>query len=221
VPQILWIPSTVADRRHHIQDAELQMPIFFLHTDGRLGLPLDAAVVGRCDTLLNAQCSAPLGPQTTTHVRIGVCIIFSAVVYFLLTDSVGTFQWVGYCRFKRQVQIRDERPQRNTVTLSKFAQHVGRSVEAFIRVRSPLPCPKTGALNPPFFIPTEPPTGYREPCPEMADRGKGYPAQRNRNRRCHPGFIWQLDADLATHPLYFLTSAQFHVLFLLNYWTQC
>ena len=34
------------------------------------------------------------------------------------------------------MQIRDERPQHNTVTLSKFAQHVGRSVDVFIKVRS-------------------------------------------------------------------------------------
>ncbi|KAI0276558.1 hypothetical protein BGY98DRAFT_984991 [Russula aff. rugulosa BPL654] len=108
VPQSLWIPFAVADRIRHVQDAELQMPIFFLHTDRRLGLPLDAAVIGLCDTLLNAQLPAPVGPQVTTHIRIG---------------------------FKRQVQIRDETPQHNTITLSKFAQHVARSVDAFIKSR--------------------------------------------------------------------------------------
>jgi hypothetical protein len=60
------------------------MPIFFMNMDGRLGLPLDAAVIGRCDTLLNAQFPAPLGPQVTTHVRIGVSDIFGAVVFFFL-----------------------------------------------------------------------------------------------------------------------------------------
>ncbi|KAF8502124.1 hypothetical protein F5888DRAFT_1632085 [Russula emetica] len=114
VPQSLWIPFTITDRRRHVQDAELNMPIFFLHVDGRLGLPLDAAVIGRCDTLLNAKIPAPLGPQTTTHIRFG---------------------WRGYREFKRQVQIRDETPQHNTITLSKFAQHIGRSVEVFIKNR--------------------------------------------------------------------------------------
>jgi len=114
VPQTLWIPFTVADRRRHVQNAELQMPIFFLHMDGRLGLPLEAAVSGRCHSLLNAQYFAPLGRQTTTHIRVG---------------------WPGYQGFKRQVQIRDETHNRNTVTLSKFAHHVGRSVDAFIRGR--------------------------------------------------------------------------------------
>jgi len=113
VPQVSWIPHTVTDRSQHVQDAQLQMPIFFLHTDGRLGLTLEAAVGGQCHTLLDSQRSAPLGPQNTTHIRIG---------------------WRGYREFNRQVQIRDdETPQRNTVTLSKFAQLVGRSVDAFLK----------------------------------------------------------------------------------------
>jgi len=46
---------------------------------------------------------------------------------------VTLLQWRGYREFKRQVQIRDETPNRNTVTLSRFVQHVGRSVEAFLK----------------------------------------------------------------------------------------
>ena len=42
-------------------------------------------------------------------------------------------QWRGYRAFKRQIPIRDETYQRNTVTLSKFAYHVGRSVLAFLK----------------------------------------------------------------------------------------
>jgi hypothetical protein len=85
IPQNLWIPTTVTDRKRHVQDAVLQMPIFFLHTDGRLGLTLDAAVVNRCDTLLNSQSSAPLGSQMTTHIRIGVSEHFlSALLDFQL-----------------------------------------------------------------------------------------------------------------------------------------
>ena len=86
VPQVLWVPHTVTDRRQHVQHAELQMPIFFTHTDGRLGLTLEAAIGGRCHTLLNSQSHAPLGPQTTTHIRIGVSenIFLSAFVDFRL-----------------------------------------------------------------------------------------------------------------------------------------
>jgi hypothetical protein len=66
------------------------MPIFFQHTDGRLGLPLDAAISGRCHSLLNAQDSAPLGRLTTTYIRIIVGDIFSAVVKLPFTESVAT-----------------------------------------------------------------------------------------------------------------------------------
>ena len=46
------------------------------------------------------------------------------------------FQWLGYVEFKRHVQIRDETSQRNPITNFKFAYHIGRSVDAFIKVRS-------------------------------------------------------------------------------------
>ena len=82
VPQTLWIPHNATDRRNHVEEAPLQMPIFFQHTDGNLGLPLDVAISGRCDSLLNAQHFAPLGPHTTTYIRILVSDIFSAVVNF-------------------------------------------------------------------------------------------------------------------------------------------
>ena len=85
IPQVLWIPHTLMDRRLHVQDAELQRPIFFLHTDGRLGLTLEAAASGRCHTLLNSGCSAPLGYKTTIHIRIGVSEHFlSALVQLLM-----------------------------------------------------------------------------------------------------------------------------------------
>jgi len=38
----------------------------------------------------------------------------------------------------------------------------------------------------------------------MEYRGRGYSASRNHYHRGHPGFIRQLGANLATHPLYFL-----------------
>jgi hypothetical protein len=134
VPQTLWTPQTHTDRRQHVAEAQLQLPIFFVHANGSLGLSLETAMSGRCQSLVHAHYCAPLGPQTTTHIRIGVSDIFGAVVHIQFTDSVPTLQWPGYHIFRRQVQIRDETPQKNTVTLTKFAQHVGRSVEAFLRV---------------------------------------------------------------------------------------
>jgi hypothetical protein len=43
-------------------------------------------------------------------------------------------QWPGYNAFKRQIQIRDETLSRNPITIAKFANHIGRSVEAFLDV---------------------------------------------------------------------------------------
>ncbi|KAI0256033.1 hypothetical protein BJV78DRAFT_1118101, partial [Lactifluus subvellereus] len=120
VPQTLWLPHSVTDRRQHVLEAELQMPIFFEGSNGRLGLPLDDALVGRFHNLLRAQQFAPLGNKTTTHIRIG---------------------WPGYVEFRRQVQIRDETGQRNPITISRFALHVARSVDAFLRACEPLPAP--------------------------------------------------------------------------------
>ncbi|KAI0305643.1 hypothetical protein B0F90DRAFT_1624452, partial [Multifurca ochricompacta] len=112
VPQTMWYPQTVTDRRQHVEEAELQMPIFFEGVDGRLGLSLEASAAGRCHGLFNAQEPAPLGLKSTTHIRVG---------------------WLGYKEFKRQVQIRDETSGHNPITISRFAHHVGRSVDAFSR----------------------------------------------------------------------------------------
>jgi hypothetical protein len=112
VPQTMWSPNTVTDKRQHVEEAVLQMPIFFEGIDGRLGLPLEDSAAGRCHGLRNAQQFAPLGQKSTTHIRIG---------------------WPGYKHFKRQVQIRDETSEHNPITISRFAHHIGRSVDAFLK----------------------------------------------------------------------------------------
>ncbi|KAF8263647.1 hypothetical protein EI94DRAFT_1596241 [Lactarius quietus] len=113
----MWSPHTVIDRRQHVEEAILQMPIFFEGIDGRLGLSLEATAAGRCHGLRNARQFALLGPKSTAHIRIG---------------------WLGYKDFKRQVQIRDETIAHNPITISRFAHHIGRSVDAFLKVRSSL-----------------------------------------------------------------------------------
>ena len=96
VPQILWVPHTATERRQHVQDAQLQMPIYFLHTDGRLGLTLEAAVGGRCHTLLDSQLSAPLGPQNTTYIRVGVSEHFPQYFRkFPITDEISRLSCSG------------------------------------------------------------------------------------------------------------------------------
>jgi hypothetical protein len=92
VRQRLWAPHTLTDKKHHVEQAELQLPIFFQCADGRLGLSLEAAAAGRCHSLTNAQTLAPLGEKSTTHVRILVsgafgvafCSLFTELVYLLV-----------------------------------------------------------------------------------------------------------------------------------------
>jgi hypothetical protein len=86
VPQTLWLPHTLTDQKHHVEQAELQLPIFFQCTDGRLGLSLESAAAGRCHSLTNAQSLAPLGKKSTTHVRIAVSAILGAVFCCLFTE---------------------------------------------------------------------------------------------------------------------------------------
>jgi hypothetical protein len=76
VPQVMPAPLTVSDVRGHSDLSELQFPIFFEHVDGKLGLSLEAAATGPCETLRNAQEYAQLGAWSTTHICIAVSAIF-------------------------------------------------------------------------------------------------------------------------------------------------
>lgn len=73
VPQTLWTPHNKNDVKHHVEEADLQLPIFFIHESGDLGLSLEDAVRGRChSTLRDAGTHAQLGGKSTTHIRISV-----------------------------------------------------------------------------------------------------------------------------------------------------
>lgn len=72
VPQTLWAPHNRNDFRTHVQEADLQMPIFFIHENGDLGLSLEDAVNGHHSTLRDGRTQAQLGGRTTTHIRISV-----------------------------------------------------------------------------------------------------------------------------------------------------
>ena len=79
VPQTMWTPSAAADRTQLIGEAEsrLQVPIFFEGVDGQLGISLELAAAGRCNSLTDAQRIAPLGPsqKPVTDIRIRVSSI--------------------------------------------------------------------------------------------------------------------------------------------------
>ncbi|KAH9959223.1 hypothetical protein BC827DRAFT_520578 [Russula dissimulans] len=116
VPQVLWSPQNVNAFEQYVSDATLQMPIFFTHLDGTLGLSLSDAANGCCQTLCNGREQAQLGGKVTTCIRI---------------------LWPGYNDYKRQVQIKDETAVKNPITVGKFAHHIGRTVEAFLRDVTP------------------------------------------------------------------------------------
>jgi hypothetical protein len=73
VPQAMWSPPSVEDKRWLVGEAELQIPIFFEGPDGKLGIPLEAAASGQCDGLTNAHEIARVGQRSMLNVRILVC----------------------------------------------------------------------------------------------------------------------------------------------------
>ena len=75
VPQTMWSPHIITDKRQFVEEAVLQRPIFFEGIDGRLGLSLEDSAAGRCHSLRNAQQFAPLGQKSITHIRIGVSVV--------------------------------------------------------------------------------------------------------------------------------------------------
>ena len=75
VPQTMWSPRFVIDRRQHIEMGELQMPVFFEDKDGGLGVSLRALIDGQSHVLRDANVPAPLGEKTTTLLRIVVSTI--------------------------------------------------------------------------------------------------------------------------------------------------
>jgi hypothetical protein len=72
VPQVLWSPRSLGATNKYVLDATLQFPIFFVRQDRTVGVSLHEAVEGPRGDLLGAQSYAPLGGQSTLHVRIQV-----------------------------------------------------------------------------------------------------------------------------------------------------
>ncbi|KAI9439239.1 hypothetical protein H4582DRAFT_2075900 [Lactarius indigo] len=112
VPQRRWTPADEVDVQRHVEGAELQLPIYFVNSNGSIGFPLPDILRGCGRDLYNANSFAPLGGRTTTHIRIN---------------------WPGYRYWKRQVAIRDETHARNPITLARFMKHIGTSVDKFLR----------------------------------------------------------------------------------------
>jgi hypothetical protein len=75
VPQTMWSPLTIEDRRRLVGEAELLMPIFFEGPDGKLGLSLEACAAGRCDGLINGQEFARIGQRSVINIRVMVSVV--------------------------------------------------------------------------------------------------------------------------------------------------
>ena len=78
VPQQIWFPQGQGDWRRYVEQARLQMPLFFVDGNGNLGVPVVNAAAGQM-CLRGAGEPAPFGDKTTTKIRIGVCTLASSM----------------------------------------------------------------------------------------------------------------------------------------------
>ena len=123
VPQRRWIPADEVDVRRHIQEASLQLPIFFINRRGGIGFTLYDILQGRDIDLCNRESQAQLGGVATTHVRINVSLytVISTAKGPDLCRSIphthsGLAIPTGSDRFLRRTRHFDE-PQSRSVAL--------------------------------------------------------------------------------------------------------
>ncbi|KAA1468809.1 hypothetical protein DENSPDRAFT_815367 [Dentipellis sp. KUC8613] len=114
VRQRLWRPHTQADQLLHVANARLCLPIFFIHSNGMVGVPLADAIQGRINTLRRVDESPDMGNKSSTQIRVG---------------------WLGYKDWQRQIQIKDETPNKRPITLRRLVQHIGRAVDHFFSTK--------------------------------------------------------------------------------------
>ncbi|KAI0272462.1 hypothetical protein BC834DRAFT_348160 [Gloeopeniophorella convolvens] len=121
VPQQLWSPQGQGDWRRYVEQAQLHIPVFFVNLDGVLGVPVANAASGQI-ALRDGDAPAPLGDRSTTKIRIS---------------------WPGYQTSEQQVQLRDQTPARNPVTLGRFVKHVGSRVRQYLLDCERVPVPSS------------------------------------------------------------------------------
>jgi len=110
VPQQLWSPKGQGDWRRYVEQADFYMPVFFINVDGTLGVPVVDAVAGLMSLQGGTQ-PPPLGNKTATKIRIS---------------------WPGYPPSEQQIQLRDQTPTRNPVTLERFVKHLGSRIRQYL-----------------------------------------------------------------------------------------
>ncbi|THH13455.1 hypothetical protein EW146_g6768 [Bondarzewia mesenterica] len=105
VPQSLWTPHSLTDRRQYVEQAKLEPPTFFVHTNGVIGVRLVDAAAGNCHTLKELGTPARLGNKSSVHLRMN---------------------WPGYNVYdwKRQFQAKDETSAHSPITLERYCECV-------------------------------------------------------------------------------------------------
>jgi hypothetical protein len=131
VPHQLWVPQGQGDRPPYVTRAQLHLPVFFFNADGSLGVPVAYAAAGQI-SLRNANEPPPLGERTTTKIRISVCffVVDARSIHSLLLP-----QWPGYMTSEQQLELRDQTPARNPITLERFVKRLGSRVRQYFVVR--------------------------------------------------------------------------------------
>ncbi|KAI0063066.1 hypothetical protein BV25DRAFT_1824611 [Artomyces pyxidatus] len=113
VPQRIWVPNQ-EDWDDHIRDANLEMPIFFVHDDGSVGISVVNASAGNSLSLRGVNNELRIGPsQTQAQLRMN---------------------WPGYPEQLRQISMREP-----PLTLFKWVSHIGRTVDAVLQEYATLP----------------------------------------------------------------------------------
>ena len=82
VPQTRWTPADNVDIRRYVQEAPLQLPVFFVNQNGSVGFWLPDILDGRDGDLYNRENHASLGGTSTIHIRINV----SSLSYLTAND---------------------------------------------------------------------------------------------------------------------------------------
>ncbi|KAI9454484.1 hypothetical protein BJY52DRAFT_725412 [Lactarius psammicola] len=105
IKQQIYVPRS--------QNEFLSPPIFFVHRNGVLGVPLNRAAGGDCLSLQGASDPARLGATCSTHAQIRI-------------------NWHGYLPWDDQIMIRTQGPAQEIIRLEKFVKHVAKKVQKFM-----------------------------------------------------------------------------------------
>ena len=130
VPQRIWSPASAGDAQRYCRVPK--WPIFFVSGNGMsLGIPLTQASAGHFPGLLNGRSPAPVGNGHTTNIRVKVSVSQVA----RRVQIVNHFQWPGYKEQAKQIMIRDQTKDHNTISLETLATRVAGAVCRIMDVR--------------------------------------------------------------------------------------